>query len=101
MTKENDENDEIMHGEKSIKITVLFHTNGLDNLKTAWVRGKTYATINKARGIRPTENPSIFNNIEEILPSIMKVLKENNIELVQMKNGDRVIIDKKKYIKKK
>jgi hypothetical protein len=92
-------NEEIKHGEKSIKLTVLFHTNGLDNLKMAWVNGKVYATTNKSRGIRPTEDPIPFNKVEQIVPALMKVLKQNGIELVMEEKGKKVIlVNKEDYI---
>jgi len=85
------------HGDKSIILKVLFHANEIDNPKLAWTTGKIYIKTNKSRGIRCDANPTPFNSIEEIVPTIMRELKKYNIDLLE---SDRKIVDKKKYLKK-
>lgn len=92
-------NEEIKHGEKSIKLTLLFHTNNLDNLKMAWVNGWVYPTTNKARGIRPVNAQFAFNRVEEIVPAIMKSLRQIGVELVIGDKKTRVLVNKEDYIK--
>lgn len=84
------------HGEKSIILKVLFHANELDNPKLAWVNGKVYIKTNKSRGIRCDSDPTPFNSIEEIVPSIMKELEKYKVDLI---NRKREIIDKNKFKK--
>lgn len=91
--------DNIKHGEKSIILKILFHTEKLDNPKLAWSTGKIYAQTNKARGIRVMPNPTTFNSIEEIIPALMKKLKEHGIELVKSEKGQKILINKDKYLK--
>jgi hypothetical protein len=89
----------IKHGDKSIILKVLFHTNNLESPKLAWTTGKVYIKTNKSRGIRVKPDPKIFNSIEEITSALMKELKEHEIVLVEDKKGQKIIVDKSNYIK--
>lgn len=84
--------EEVRHGEKTVRMVVSFFADNLPNRKMAWQRGAVYALTNRFRGIRgsPQTPMKMFNKIEEIPNAIKDVIKQCEI----------VIVDKDKTTKK-
>ncbi len=78
------EQEEIGWGKKMIKVSIHFWTNnlpkGTDN-KTAWASGAIHVVANKKRGLK--HNHIFFNNKEDLLPKLQKLLESNGIRLIE------------------
>lgn len=76
-------NRHIKHGEKTIKMTIHFWTNGIPKklgLKTAEFKGVVHLNANKARCIRHSAKP--FNDKSEMWVKLQELLKEQDVRLI-------------------
>ena len=78
---------EIKHGEKTIKLVISFFANDLPNKKMIWQHGMVRAMTNRSRGIRKgTDDVSkseMFNKMDELPTAISNVLKKCEVVIVE------------------
>jgi hypothetical protein len=74
---------EIPHGEKTIKMTIAFFTEGLSNDKTCWSTGGIYPITNRSRGIRNDRGHVMFNSLDDIPRKIKELFKLYGISIVR------------------
>ncbi|MBI2580712.1 hypothetical protein HYV85_02790 [Candidatus Woesearchaeota archaeon] len=82
---ENEAQEEIKQGDKTIKLVISFFANDLPNEKMAWQKGGVYALTNRSRGIRgkPYTPSKMFNRLEDIPMAIADVLKQCKVVIVE------------------
>lgn len=85
MTKNR--NSGIVYGEKTIKMSIHFWTNGIpkkEGLKTAEFKGVVHLNANKTRGIKHDAIP--FNDKSDIFPKMQELLTRQGVRLVTVQS---------------
>lgn len=89
-------NQNIPHGDKTIKLTVYLYTNDLkeleNNKKVALNEGTVRMNINRSRGIRG-QTDFQFDGLIQIEDKIKEALKSAGVILVDKKGKQKVIVD--------
>ena len=77
--------------DKTIKLAIHFFSAD-NNSKTIKMKGRVFPIANKTRGIPGSkENGKMFNNFDNILPSIIEVLKKSQVDILE--NGKTINTD--------
>jgi hypothetical protein len=87
-------NSGIKYGEKTIKMSIHFWTNGIpsrEGAKTAEFKGVVHLNANKTRGIKHDAIP--FNDKAELFVKMQELLDRQSVRLVTVKSfsDERVV----------